>query len=66
MDDLIEIFHLYDVHDSPAAVLISPVGTIASVPVVARRGIEALIRQVLAENAPVAVPSVSPAAAPAA
>jgi thiol-disulfide isomerase/thioredoxin/uncharacterized membrane protein YphA (DoxX/SURF4 family) len=56
IDDLIEIFHSYDVHHSPAAVLVTPGGTIGSGLVDARRGIEALIRVAIADATRVSGP----------
>ena len=48
LDQLTEIAHAYDVHDSPAAVIVSPAGTIASTTVSGRLAIEALIRMTMA------------------
>ncbi|HET8586947.1 MAG TPA: MauE/DoxX family redox-associated membrane protein [Candidatus Limnocylindria bacterium] len=56
MDELVEIAHLYDVHHSPAALVVTPSGTIGSALVEARPGIEALIRLAIADAAPMAVP----------
>jgi peroxiredoxin len=52
LDDLTEIAHLYEIHDSPSAVVVSPTGTIASATVAGRLAIEALIRLWLAEAVP--------------
>lgn len=62
MDELIEISHLYDVHHSPAALVVTPAGTIGSALVEARRGIEALIRLVIAEAGPAMPVTTAPAA----
>jgi thiol-disulfide isomerase/thioredoxin len=55
MDDLLEVSHRYDIHHSPAAVLVTPAGTIGSSAVEARRGIEALLRLAIAESPPTSV-----------
>jgi peroxiredoxin/uncharacterized membrane protein YphA (DoxX/SURF4 family) len=52
MDDLIAISHSYRVHHSPAALIVTPAGTIGSASVDGRRAIEALIRLALAEAVP--------------
>jgi peroxiredoxin/uncharacterized membrane protein YphA (DoxX/SURF4 family) len=49
LDQLIEVTHAYDVHDSPSAVLVTPAGTIGSPLVHGRPAIEALLRVALAE-----------------
>ena len=49
MDELVEVLHLFDVHDSPSAVIVTPAGTIGSVPVQGRLAIEALIRRTLGD-----------------
>jgi peroxiredoxin/uncharacterized membrane protein YphA (DoxX/SURF4 family) len=66
MDELIAISHLYEVHHSPAAIVVTPAGTIGSALVEARRGIEALVRLVIAESVPSATPAPPSAALPAA
>ena len=66
MDELVEIAHLYDVHHSPAAIVVTQPGTIGSPIVDARRGVEALIRLALAEAAPGSAPATPVAAVPAA
>lgn len=45
LDELIEVLHVYDVHRSPAAVIVRPAGTIGSVPVDGRPAIEAVLRR---------------------
>ena len=58
LDQLVEILHAYDVHDSPAAVLVTPAGTIGSAVVHGRLAIEALIRLTLSGAAfPVHAPA---------
>lgn len=47
LDDLTEVAHLYDIHDSPGAVVVTPAGSIASTVVAGRPAIEALIRLTL-------------------
>ena len=47
LDELIEVTHAYDVHDSPAAVIVTPAGTIGSPVVHGRPAIEALLRVTL-------------------
>jgi len=49
LDQLIEVTHAYDVHDSPAAVLVTSAGTIGSPVVHGRPAILALVRVALAE-----------------
>lgn len=44
IDETTAVAHLYDMHDSPGAVAISPAGTIASTVVAGRPAVEALIR----------------------
>lgn len=47
LDELAEIAHLYDIHDSPGAVLVTASGSIGSTVVAGRPAIEALIRLTL-------------------
>jgi peroxiredoxin/uncharacterized membrane protein YphA (DoxX/SURF4 family) len=47
LDELSEVAHLYDIHDSPGAVAITPAGSIASTVVAGRPAIDALIRLTL-------------------
>ena len=49
IEELGEVLHLFDVHDSPSAVIVTPAGTIGSVPVKGRLAIEALIRRTLGD-----------------
>lgn len=47
LDDLTEVAHDYDIHDSPGAVVITPAGSIASTVVAGRPAIDALVRLTL-------------------
>ena len=49
LDQLIEVTHAYEVHDSPSAVLVTSAGTIGSPLVHGRPAIEALLRVALTE-----------------
>lgn len=47
LEEMREIAHLYDIHDSPGAVLVTAAGTIGSTVVAGRPAVEALIRLTL-------------------
>jgi hypothetical protein len=59
LDELTELSHQFQIHDSPAALVITPAGTIGSVTATGRLAIEALIRRTLAEAVPVSAPLVA-------
>ena len=64
LDQVTEIAHSYDIHHSPAAVIVSPSGTVASAAVNGRLAIEALIRRTMADALAPQGPALAQASSP--